>query len=75
MIKSHIGKVKLVYDGTCNVRMVQDPMEGNGIFRGLSLLDNDISKIFTGLKDFGFLFPASDYVTLYKKHQSRSIEL
>lgn len=36
------------YDATCNVRLIQDPMTGDGRFVGLSL-GNSIFDIFTGI--------------------------
>lgn len=39
---------RAVYDGSCRVRLLKDPMEGNGMLCGLSL-DQKIEDIFAGI--------------------------
>lgn len=39
---------KTVFDGNCRIRMLQDPMTGNGVFSGLSVKDGP-EEVFTGL--------------------------
>lgn len=57
---SSLGELssKAVYDGSCNVRLIRDPMEGNGCFTGLSLTDT-AADIYTGMVE-SFTFPMKD---------------
>lgn len=61
-----------VYDGTCKVRLLKDPMEGNGIISGLSL-ENDISQIFAGIIE-SVTFPMKDMLKQFENLTGRKFD-
>ena len=63
---------KAVYDGSCHVRLQQDPMEGSGVFSGLSLTD-ELSDVFTGLIE-SFTFPMKDMLIQFENLTGRRFE-
>lgn len=63
---------RAVYDGTCNVRLVRDPMEGNGTFCGLSLTD-DISDVFTGIIE-SITFPMNDMIKQFENLTNKKFQ-
>ncbi|WP_320123008.1 FGGY-family carbohydrate kinase [uncultured Sphaerochaeta sp.] len=60
--KSNLANLfeKAVFDATCNIRMVNDPLTGNGMFEGISLRD-DTTSFFTGLIE-SITFPMRDWL-------------
>lgn len=63
---------RAVYDGSCNVRLTRDPMEGSGMFQGLSLT-NSISDIFTGLIE-SVTFPMKDMLCEFENLSGRKFD-
>lgn len=63
---------KAVYDGSCHVRLQQDPMEGSGVFSGLSLTD-ELSDVFTGLIE-SVTFPMKDMLIQFENLTGRRFE-
>lgn len=60
---SEISKAA-VYDASCNVRLISDPMTGDGCFKGLSYT-NSIVDIYTGLIE-SITFPMRDVLNQYE---------
>lgn len=63
---------KAVYNGSCRVRLIQDPMEGNGTFVGLSLT-NVPSDIYTGMIE-SFTFPMKDMLGQFENLTGRKFQ-
>lgn len=61
-----------VYDATCTVRLTQDPMEGDGLFRGMSLT-HGLTDIFTGMIE-SITFPLKDMLAQFESLTGRRFE-
>lgn len=53
-----------VYDGSCKVRLTADPMEGEGVIQGLSLVNSNID-VFTGIIE-SITFPLADMLKQFE---------
>ena len=63
---------RAVYDGTCRVRLLKDPMEGNGVICGLSL-ENGISDVFAGIVE-SVTFPMKEMLKEFEHLAGRHFE-
>lgn len=53
-----------VYDGSCKVRLTADPMEGDGVLRGLSLVNSSVD-VFAGIIE-SITFPLADMLEQFQ---------
>ncbi len=61
-----------VYDATCNIRLTQDPMEGDGRLRGISLT-SELEDVFTGIIE-SITFPLKDMLEQFENLTGRKFE-
>lgn len=63
---------RAVYDATCNVRLIRDPMTGNGCFIGLSFNDT-ASDVLTGIIE-SLTFPMKGMLRQYENLSGKSFK-